>query len=75
MSIFTSNISPVSVPKNCPGFSQDRVNFYKKPGGETAGPAHPKWPNKTVPSWGAGWGEDSLGSGGRGASGVKDLLH
>jgi len=30
----------------CPRFSQDRVNFHKKPGGDIAGMADPTWPNK-----------------------------
>jgi len=34
----------------CPGFSQDRVNFHKKLGGETVGPADPNWPKKTPES-------------------------
>ena len=51
----------------CPGFSWDRVNFHKKPGGDAAGPADPNWPNKPgiryrvpsclVRSEGAAWGE------------------
>jgi len=32
---------------SCPGFSQDRVNFHQKPGGDTARLADPNWPNKT----------------------------
>ena len=31
----------------CPGFSQDSVNFYQKPGLITARLAHLNWPNKT----------------------------
>jgi len=51
----------------CPGFSQDRVNFHQKPGGDTAGWADPTWPNRTEYSipcavmLRSGWGE--LGSG------------
>jgi len=47
----------------CPGFSWDRVNFHKKPGGDTAGPADPNWPDNpgiryrvpscSMRSWGA----------------------
>jgi len=33
--------------KYCPGFSEDSVNFHKKPGGDTTGPADPNWLNKT----------------------------
>jgi len=49
----------------CPGFSQDGVNFHKKPGGDTA--RRPsilaKWVMQyhvmscSLPSGGAGWGE------------------
>jgi len=31
---------------DCPGFGWDRVNFHKKPGGDTAGLADPNWPDK-----------------------------
>ena len=30
----------------CPGFGQDRVNFHKEPGRDTAGRADPTWPNR-----------------------------
>ena len=59
----------------CPGFGWDRVNFHKKPGRDTAGPADPNWPNKGVfatmcphgvaQHWGGSWlggGELQLGS-------------
>ena len=49
----------------CPGFGWDRVNFHKKPGRDTAGPADPNWPNKGVfatmcphgvaQHWGGSW--------------------
>jgi len=31
----------------CPWFVQDSVNFHQKPGGDTAGPVDPNWPNRT----------------------------
>jgi len=31
---------------DCLGFNQDRVNFHQKPGGDTAGLADTKWPNR-----------------------------
>jgi len=36
----------LSTFSRCPGFSQDRVSFHKKPGGDTARMADPNWPNK-----------------------------
>ena len=30
----------------CPGFGQDRVNFHRNPGRDTAGRAHPTWPDR-----------------------------
>jgi len=30
----------------CPGFGQDRVNFHRNPGRDTAGRADPTWPNR-----------------------------
>jgi len=30
----------------CPGFGEDRVNFYQNPGRGTAGRADPTWPNR-----------------------------
>ena len=70
----------------CPGFGWDRVDFHKKPGGDTAGPADPNWPNKwstwyhvtscLVPSGRAGWGEVNYPSGARWASGgEREFLH
>jgi len=43
----------------CPRFGQDRVNFHKELGGDTAELADPNWPNKTVPCAAmlcSGWG-------------------
>ena len=51
----------------CPGFGQDRVNFHKTPGGDTAKQADPNWPNKTgylIPCaimLGSGWGSWAVG--------------
>ena len=63
----------------CPGSSQDRVNFYKKPGGDTAGPADQTGQTKQgiryhmtsclVLKGGAGWEEVNSSSGERWASG------
>jgi len=64
----------------CPGFSQDRVNFHKMPGGDPARRADPTWPNRTgysIPRaaiLGSGWGaagrqEGSHGSGAHAAGG------
>ena len=53
------------------GFSQDRVNFHQKPGGNTAGQAYPKWPNKTGYSIAC---VIILGSGGGQVGGGKAVL-
>ena len=47
----------------CPSFSQDRVNFHQKPGGDKAGRADRTWPNRAGYSilcaamLSSGWGE------------------
>jgi len=58
---------PILQKAMCPGFGQDRVNFHRNPGRDTAGRADPTWPNRAgypIPCaamLGSGWGE--LGGG------------
>jgi len=43
----------------CPGFSQDRVNFHQKPGGDTTRQADPNRTGYSIPCTimlGSGWG-------------------
>jgi len=54
----------------CPGFGQDKVNFHRNPGRDTAGRADPTWPNRpgySIPR------AVMLGSGGGGAGGGNSL--
>jgi len=71
-----------NVLTQCPGFSQDRVNFHRNPGRGTAGRADPTWPNRarySIPCaimLGSGGGElgggNSLTARERGAAAVVE---
>jgi len=53
---------------DCPGFGQNRVNFHRTPGRDTAGQADPTWPNRagcSIPCalmLGSGGGEQGGGN-------------